>query len=575
MSDVPRPEYPRPQRRREEWQTLNGEWQFEIDHGKSGRARGLPSADSLEGTITVPFPPESERSGVEHRDFMDTVWYRREVDIPQSYLDEDLLLHFGAADYETEVWVNGESVGSHRGGYTPFSFNIAAAASPGTNVVTVCVRDEVRTGEQPAGKQSQRYESHGPIYTRITGIWQPVWLEPVREARIEALTVDPNLEDGRFHVEAEVTHAARGAELAIETSFEGAPVGTAEATVESGAVRCVVELDETHPWTPEEPNLYDLDITLSDEGEELDAVESYAGLRSVSFEDGVVYLNGEPRFQRLVLDQGYYPDGLYTAPSDAALVRDIELGKECGFDGARLHEKVFEPRFLYHADRLGYLVWGEHANWGMDHTDPGNLGPFLQEWLEIVDRDYNHPSLVGWTPFNETVDEQDDDLLQTVYRATKAIDSDRPVVDTSGYVHVETDILDAHDYEQDPETFRERYEAIDAGDTVDFGYGDGKYGPELSYVSEYGGIRWEPDTDEGWGYGEGPESVEEFVERYRGLTEALLDNEAIGLFCYTQLYDIEQEVNGLYTYHREPKFDEEVIEEIRSINQQSAAVEED
>jgi hypothetical protein len=327
---------------------------------------------------------------------------------------------------------------------------------------------------------------------------------------------------------------------------------------------------EVHPWTPEDPALYDLEITLRRDGEPLDTVGSYAGLRSVDVEDGVIRLNGEPRFQRLVLDQGYYPDGVYTAPSDDALQRDVELGKEMGFDGARLHEKVFEPRFLYHADRLGYLVWVEHANWGLDHSDPGVLGPFLQEWLEVVERDYNHPSVVGWTPFNETPSDQDDDLLRTVYRTTKALDPSRPVVDTSGYVHVETDIVDAHDYAQDVEEFRERYAPLEEGGSVQLDWGDREYGPELSYLSEYGGIWWNPDDEEGWGYGDRPGSLDEFVERYRGLTEALLDNEAMGLFCYTQLYDIEQEVNGLYTYDREPKLDPE---RIREINQQSAAIE--
>lgn len=544
-----------------------------MDHGRTGRARGLPTTDSLERTITVPFPPESELSGVAHRDFMDAVWYRREFEVTSEDVDGRLLLHFGAVDYEAEVWVNGESVGSHRGGYTPFTFDVTDVVDRGTNALTVCARDEVRTGNQPAGKQSQRYDSHGAVYTRVTGIWQPVWLEPVPETYVERLQIDPNLPDGTVHVRASLRGDPRGVDLEVEAAFEGEPVGEASTGVAGGTARCAVGVGEVHPWTPESPDLYDLTVRLRRDGEVVDEVESYAGLRSVAVEDGVVLLNGERRFQRLVLDQGYYPDGLYTAPSDDALRRDVELGKEMGFDGARLHEKVFEPRFLYHADRLGYLVWGEHANWGLDHADPANLGPFLDEWIEVLERDYNHPSLVGWTPFNETPTDQEDDLLRTVYRATKAIDPTRPVVDTSGYVHVETDLLDVHDYTQDVAEFRERYGALEEGESVELDYGDGEYGPELSYVSEYGGIWWNPGNEGGWGYGDRPESVDEFVERYRGLTEALLENERVGLFCYTQLYDIEQEANGLYTYDREPKFTPERMRELREITTQTAAVE--
>ena len=573
--DVPRSEYPRPQLRRDEWRPLNGEWEFEIDHGRTGRARGLPAADSLDGTIRVPFPPESELSGVAHRDFMDAVWYRREVEVSEAHLEGRLLLHFGAVDYETEVWVDGESIGGHRGGYTPFTFDLTDHVDPGTHAITVCARDQVRTGDQPAGKQSQEYDSHGAVYTRVTGIWQSVWLEPVPEAYVDDLRLDPNLSDGAIHATVSVAgdaRAARGAEVEIEATFDGDRVGEASATVEGGTAKCVVDLDEVHPWTPESPDLYDLAVRLRRDGETVDEVESYAGLRSVGVEDGVVVLNGEPRFQRLVLDQGYYPDGLYTAPSDDALRRDVELGKEMGFDGARLHEKVFEPRFLYHADRLGYLVWGEHANWGLDHADPANLGRFLDEWLEVVERDYNHPSLVGWTPFNETPTNQEDDLLRTVYRATKALDPTRPVVDTSGYVHVETDLLDVHDYTQDVDEFRDRYARLTEGEPVELDYGDGEYGPELSYVSEYGGIWWNPGAEDGWGYGERPASADEFVERYRGLTGALLDNPSVGLLCYTQLYDIEQEANGLYTYDREPKFDDDRMRELSAITRRSATL---
>ncbi|WP_224337771.1 glycoside hydrolase family 2 protein [Haloprofundus halobius] len=565
---VPREEYPRPQLRREQWRNLNGQWAFEIDHGASGRARGLPDADGLAGEITVPFAPESELSGIGHTDFMDAVWYRREIDVPEEWLGGHLLLHFGAVDYEAEVWVNGESVGSHRGGYTPFSLDISDTVTPGSNVVTVCAEDDTRSPVQPSGKQSQQYHSHGPLYTRVTGIWQTVWLEPVPETYVQNLQFEPDPENDAVHAEVELAGALLDGEVRAEVAFGDRSVGATTVRTDGRFAAFTLELAETHRWSPEEPNLYDLELAVLDDGATVDAVESYFGLRSVTLGEHRVYLNGEPRFQRLVLDQGYYPDGLYTAPTDEALIEDIEISKEMGFDGARLHEKVFEPRYLYHADRLGYLVWDEGPNWGLTHSDPAALGPFLQEWLEVVERDYNHPSLVGWTPLNETASDTHEDLVRTLYRATKALDPTRPVIDTSGWYHVETDLVDAHDYEQDPEAFRETYGETDG--PVEPSAHDRTTWETLSYVSEYGGIWWNPDVEDGWGYGDRPADEAEFFERYRGLTETLLDNEDMWALCYTQLYDIEQETNGLYTYDREPKFDPE---RIREINEQPAAFE--
>lgn len=294
-------------------------------------------------------------------------------------------------------------------------------------------------------------------------------------------------------------------------------------------------------------------------------------------------LNGKPVFGRWVLDQGFYPDGIYTAPTDEALKNDILCSMRLGFNGARMHEKIFEPRFLYWADKLGYIVWGEHANWGLDITDMGQIQYFLPEWLEALDRDMCHPSIIGWCPFNETWDfdgrQQYDELIRLVYLATKAVDPTRPVIDTSGNFHVQTDIFDVHDYEQNPERFASYYEKIVDGIIEDqiqrkpeWSYRQSYNGKNPVFVSEYGGIRWAPDKAEGWGYGEAPKTTEEFIERYKGLTEALINNPYMIGFCCTQLYDVEQEVNGLMTYDRKFKFDPEII---RRINTQQAAIEED
>ncbi|HGE71551.1 TPA: beta-galactosidase, partial [Candidatus Poribacteria bacterium] len=309
----------------------------------------------------------------------------------------------------------------------------------------------------------------------------------------------------------------------------------------------------------------------------IDRVDSYFGMRSIKIENPAILLNGRPVFQRLVLDQGFYPDGIYTAPNDDALKNDIKLAMDVGFNGARLHQKVFEPRFLYWADKMGYLVWGEYPNWGLNHSAKETLEQMMSNWLEVLDRDYNHPSIVGWCPFNETPGNQNPELLRLIYRVTKAYDHTRPTIDTSGYVHVETDLYDVHNYDQNPETFANAFRPLAEGGKAwqNSPDRDAPYKGQPYWVSEYGGIWWNPNQkdEKGWGYGGvagRPKSEEEYIERYRKLTETLLNHPKMCAFCYTQLYDIEQEVNGIYYYDRKPKFDPE---KIRKINTQKAAIE--
>ena len=578
--EIPRPEYPRPDLRREKWKNLNGSWEFEIDQGKSGRSRGLPGAEALADEIKVPFCPESELSGINNKDFMDAVWYKRKIEIPEEWADGRIVLHFGAVDYETEVWVNGTSVGTHQGGYTPFSFDITDYLQDDENTITVCAEDDTRSGRQPSGKQSPKYHSHRCYYTRTTGIWQTVWLEPVPENYIKNYRVIPDAAKGSIQLEVTCkTEIANKTDyqLAVKALYEGDVTAHKTVSMKKSTVNLALDLNEVYLWGPGEPNLYDLEIKLLRETEPEDEVEGYFGLRDIELTANEILINDEPVFQRLVLDQGFYPEGIYTAPSDEELKKDIERSLAMGFNGARLHEKIFEPRFLYWADKLGYMVWGEHGNWGLDITSAEGLKNFLPEWTEAVERDFNHPSIVGWCPFNETWDyagcQQDDEVLRIVYRTTKKIDRTRPVIDTSGNYHVETDIFDIHDYEQDSEKFMSKFEPMKSGEPEDYYVTHDNrqdYGGEPYFVSEYGGIWWNPENKDGWGYGNRPESEQEFLERYRKLTETLLENPYICAFCYTQLYDIEQETNGLYTYDREAKFSPEVIKEI---NSQSAEIE--
>ncbi len=566
-----RPEYPRPQFERKNWINLNGEWQFEIDHGRSGRERKLYEAEKLSQKINVPFCPESKLSGIQNVDFMESVWYKRSFEISEEWAaaDRRTILNIGACDFATEVWVNGQYIGKHIGGYVSFAMDITKAVKAGENTVVINAMDIARSGNQPVGKQSRLFYSHGCDYTRTTGIWQTVWLENVPNHYIKRTKYRPSLENECLYIEA-VCENADGKTLTAKASFGGKEVGVASAKVSNKTVMLQLNVSEMHLWDVGDGKLYDLVLDLDG-----DTVYSYFGMRKAEYKNGKTYINGRVVYQRLILDQGFYPDGIYTAPTEQDLIDDIQRSLDMGFNGARLHQKVFEPRFLYHCDRLGYIVWGEHANWGLDISRPEAWRGFMPEWQEILERDFNHPAIIGWCPLNETQTNQNRDFVRELANMTRSYDPDRMYIDASGWTHQDdiTDILDIHDYEQDPAVFREHYLPLEKGEPVVFNRY--KQGGLPTFMSEFGGIWWNPkDLENGWGYGgvsSRPKSEEEFIERYRGLVTAMLENKAICAFCYTQLTDVEQEVNGLYTYDRKPKFDPAII---KAINTQKAAIEE-
>ena len=565
---IPRSEHPDPQFQRKDWLNLNGEWDFEFDFGNSGLRAGVLEKDEWSRKINVPFCPESKLSGIEYTDFIAAVWYRKSVTVTEAQLEGRVLIHFGAVDYETYLYVNGEEVGYHKGGYTSFTFDITEFMTAGENVIAVNARDDVRDPLVPRGKKSDLYNSHGCDYTRTTGIWQTVWLEFVPKAYVKSFKLFPDTVNATLGVSAVVE--GEGA-FKAEAFYDGRLVGSFEKTA-AGFVSGDIKLSETHLWEVGCGRLYDLKITFGG-----DEISSYFGLRDIRIDGYKVLINGKSVFQRLVLDQGFYADGIYTAPSDEALEKDIRLSLAVGFNGARLHQKVFEPRFLYHCDRLGYIVWGEFGNWGLDYSRDGALEAMLPQWCESVARDFNHPAIVGWCPFNETWDrdgrKQNDELLRIIYRVTKQLDETRPCIDTSGNFHVETDIFDVHDYEQKVEIFKGNYDRLMTEGVLFERFPDRQEydGKKPAFVSEYGGIQWSLGSrGDAWGYGNAPKSEQEFIDRYKGLTDALLDNERMFGFCYTQLYDIEQEQNGLYYYDRSPKFDPELF---RRINSRKAAIE--
>ena len=570
---VPRPEHPRPDMVRQDWASLNGTWDF----AESDNSDEMWSdRNDFPDKIVVPFCRESKLSGLARKGFVKNVWYRRTFVRPMRWKSKRTLLHLGGSDWRTRVWVNGKVVGDHTGGQSPMDFDVTDVLNGGTNTLVVHSFDDTRSGLQALGKQCPEADSYGCLYTRTTGIWQSVWLEGVGETYLTGLLVkkaDPRT--GRLVMDVFASEKGDGLSVQVEAAHGGKP-GFAQAFPVKGG-KCQVDMivPKIKPWAPGSPNLYDVTLSLRhSSGREqkpatLDTLKTYVGFRDIRIQGRAILINGRPVFQRLVLDQGFYPDGIWTAPSDAALKHDIDLSMAAGFNGARLHQKVFEPRFLYWADKMGYLVWGEYPNWGLNYKDKRVDGPVLDEWREIVARDYNHPSIVGWCPFNETPAEAGP-LQDKVVAATRELDPSRPVIDTSGYVHSVKNpmVMDAHDYDQDPASFKARYEKAFGNAALPERYGSLVPANVPFMVSEYGGIGW--DTEGGWGYGNGPKTLDEFYTRFKGLTDALLDNPNMFGFCYTQLTDVEQEHNGVCYYDRRPKFD---MKRLHSILGKKAAIE--
>ena len=595
--DIPRNEYPRPQFARADWLCLNGPWQFEVDPGDSGLERGLIGRE-LNETIVVPFCAESTLSGIGRVDRMLAVWYRRSVTVPAAWAGRQVLLHFQACDYDTTVWVDGTEVVRHRGGFTPFTADVTDHVTPG-GVATIVVRarDDWRDAKA-MGKQSRGYGNAGCHYTRTTGIWQSVWMEPVAPLHMRRPRVTPDVANGTFHVAVPVSGNAQGSTLRVTLSDPANPDVAVIATVAadldlSPQLTLHVPVQHRKLWQPLDPHLYDLRFELlSAGGAVADTATGYAGLRSVAIEGKAIKINGRPVFQRLVLDQGYYADGLMTAPSDEHLRRDIELSIAAGFNGARLHQKVFEERFLYHADRLGYLCWGEFGDWGCGGFGPGHDhqrpdASYVAQWLEALERDYSHPSIVGWCGLNETHQPIHDgigvldDVTRAMFLAAKAMDPTRPVLDTSGYAHrvVETDVYDCHDYEQDPAKFAANQKPLADGKPFqnkpwrDDRPQNVPYRGQPFFVSEFGGIWWNPAArpgEDSWGYGDKPRSLDEWYARFAGLCDALLDDPNMFGYCYTQLTDVFQEQNGIYLFDRSTKFD---MGRVHAIQTKRAAIE--
>ena len=599
LAQIPRAEYPRPQFEREAWQNLNGEWTYTLDPVKTGWERGLRNSKGFADKIIVPFAPESKLSGVEHKEFIPCIWYQRNITIPAEWEGKDVLLQFGAVYYESEIYVDGKFVDRHFGGSDSFTVDITKFVKAGsTHSLVVSAKSDLRSRMQPAGKQSLR---HGPfecMYTRTTGIWQTVWMEAVAPAAISRVKYITDIDRSTVSMEFTMRRTAAANTLTINVKDGSKVVASQSGKVASGSI-FTLPIKKAKLWSPESPFLYDVEFILKDaEGNVVDKVASYFGMRKIHTEGNKVYLNNEPYFQRLVLDQGFYPDGIWTAPSDAALKQDIELSLQAGFNGARLHQKVFEERFYYWADKLGYLTWGEAPSWGLDANAVEAARNFITEWRNLVVRDINHPSIVTWTPFNEEFwpdQTQFPRFVNDVYTLTKQLDPSRPVNTVSGGIQILTDIWTEHHYEQDPARLKEiiyndgkmfvRGPSIQERHRGNVGFNRPvlsdpftfpRYDGSIPYIlDEFGGIKCmeaNPSKDGAWGYGSAPQTKEEFYQRLEGQVRGLMSlNKNMWGWCYTQLTDVEQEQNGIYYYDRKVKYD---MERIRKIFQMEIPAEE-
>lgn len=585
-----RNEYPRPQLVRSEWTNLNGTWQFAFDDENVGQNEKWYQEHDYEQVIQVPFAYQAQLSGIGSRENHERVWYKREF-TQKTQANKKYLLHFGAVDYFTDVFLNGQHVCHHAGGHTSFTVDITAQILDGTNDLVVYVFDPLKDESIPRGKQFWEEESRSIWYTNTTGIWQTVWLEEVNDCYLERLQLTPLLDAGKVNIKATLNQAQGQQSLGYRITFKEELIAEGKNSFASGKTDFSVDLfaemifrhnhhGDGYSWSPETPNLFDVVLWVEDEsGQVGDQVTSYFGLRKIHQENGMVYLNNKPYYQKLVLDQGYWPEGLLTAPTDEDFVKDIQLAKEMGFNGCRKHQKMEDPRFLYWADTLGYLVWGECASAPFYTTDAVNR--LMAEWAEIVERDYNHPCIVTWVPLNESWgipdiqrNRQQQHFSQTMYHYLHAIDPTRLVISNDGWAMTETDICAIHNYAHGREDEKQKYhyfvenlktkeQILGAPSTAWNIYADGFCNQgEPVLLTEFGGIGFDVSGQPGWGY-TSVETEAEYVKDYQRIMEAVYASETLWGYCYTQLTDVEQEINGILTYDRQPKCD---LAAIKAIN---------
>lgn len=580
VDSIPRPEHPRPDLARQDWLSLNGPWEFTFDDADEGLSQGWDRGTSaFAQTIQVPFAYQAPLSGIGDPETHEIVWYRRTLRLPASFAGRRSWIRFGAVDWECDLWVNGRHVVHHEGGYTPFQADLTPylTSSDAVLVLRVVDRDDAA---QPRGKQSWRGERFGCWYTGNTGVWQSVWIEAVGAVGLTGLQIDSDLDRRQATFLLDLDGVVPDLELSAEVTFDGRPFRTLRVAVADRRPKLTLDLegpdqlDLGYLWHPNNPKLFDVVLTLSARGRVLDRVETYFGVRKIHVHQGQIYLNFNPIDQNLVLDQGYWPDGLLTPPSDEAIRQDIALAQRFGFNGARKHQKFEDPRYYYWADRMGFLVWGEMPSAYRFH--PQALAQTTAQWQEFLARDRNHPSIVAWVPLNESwgvynilTDPAMQNYSRALYALTKAVDPTRLVSSNDGWEQVDSDLCAVHDYEASGARFAQKTQdkAAYLGTRSDhralYASGSSHRG-EPVLLTEWGGIAFSGGRQGEWGYNGTVDTEEQFLDRFRAMVQAF---RGAGFFvghCYTQLTDVQQEINGLATPDRRPKVDPARVKAILS-----------
>lgn len=577
--------YPRPQFVRNKWESLNGEWNFTFDDENLGEEKGYYISFPTRNKINVPFTYETELSGIKDESVHYVVWYNKKIHISKE--NKKAILHFEGSDYKTKIWINGKYIGTNEGGYHRFSFEIDKNIQEGENDITVKVEDSLAK-EQPRGKQRYKKESWKCWYIQTTGIWKTVWIEYVPKYSIKNVKSTPNLDNKNIQLEYETNISEKELEennfyIETEISFENELLITNKIQLtelyQENEISICENNAEVKKWSPKEPNLYDICYKLYCNDKLIDTVYSYFGFRKISIQKDRIYLNDDELYLKFILGQGYWKESHLTPPSEDALIKDIEIALKYGYNGIRKHQKIEDERFLYWCDVKGMLVWSEMANC-YNYNDK-SIQQFTNEWIKVVKQNYNHPSIITWIPINESwgLPNISDNIKQqnyanSLYYLTKSIDNTRPVISNDGWEHTISDIITIHDYKQDPELFYLTYTDNEKKVLNNMEEHNGKhklfaegyrYNGQPVIMSEYGGIAL--DSEKGWGYGKQVANEDEFIQRFELLTKNIKEIPYISGYCYTQLTDVQQEINGIVDENRNSKFSKKVEDKIKKTNE--------
>lgn len=578
------PNYPRPQFVRDCWLDLNGKWDFAFDQENAGVKKKYSKGFEKQHKITVPFAAECAASGIGNEEACNYVWYARKATLTKEQIQKRCILNFDGVDYTAKVWVNGAFAGTHSGGYARFSFDVTDCVREGENLIVVKAEDSFDV-TQPRGKQRWMNYNYGCWYVQNTGIWKSVWMEFLSsDGHINDVKITPRVDEYSFDLEFDTTlSASDGYELLTEIEFRGKPVCGTRSFLSGEVLKQKLFIEsrnidnQVYFWSPADPAVYDFTFTLYKNGVPVDKVGSYCGFRDFRAEGNKIMLNGFPYYEKLVLYQGYWAESGITPPDEEAIVKDIRLMKEAGFNGARLHQIVETDQFLYYADIMGFLVWCELPS---PHTfNSRACDRVLREWQEIVKQVYNHTSVATWVIYNESwgirevsYNKQQQTFTESLYYLTKAYDGMRPVIANDGWEHTLCDVLTIHNYEQEAKVFAELYRDVNNLQgkphklpphlpfTPDY-----RYGGQPVIFSEFGGCAFSDDMKAGWGYGESVKGAEAFYARFGSLIRTIKEFDYCSGYCYTQFTDVQQEKNGLFTIDRNCKVD---IARIRALNEE-------